>query len=65
MEACLQEAASTGCDEIWLDVWERNERATTFYLRWGFMQVGTKPFRLGDDLQRDLLMVRAVEADSA
>lgn len=60
MEACLGEAEGAGCDVIWLDVWERNARAIAFYRRWNFVEVGTQLFPLGNDLQRDLLMVRDV-----
>lgn len=62
MQACLREAAAKGCDVIWLDVWEKNERACAFYQKWGFKQVGSQPFRLGDDVQVDLLMERPVLA---
>jgi ribosomal protein S18 acetylase RimI-like enzyme len=60
MRACLAEAERQGSEVIWLDVWERNERAIAFYRRWGFNQVGTQPFVLGSDLQNDLLMARPV-----
>ena len=60
MQACLDEAMQRGCDTIWLDVWERNLRARAFYQKWGFMEVGTQVFQLGDDLQNDLLMQRPV-----
>jgi ribosomal protein S18 acetylase RimI-like enzyme len=43
---------------VWLDVWERNTRAISFYERWGFVVVGEQDFVLGDDVQRDLLMAR-------
>ena len=62
MAACLAEAERRGCDAIWLDVWERNPRARAFYARWGFAEVGTQAFQLGDELQSDILMQRAVEA---
>jgi GNAT superfamily N-acetyltransferase len=58
MKACLDEAMQRGCDTIWLDVWERNLRARAFYQKWGFIEVGTQLFQLGDDLQNDLLMQR-------
>jgi GNAT superfamily N-acetyltransferase len=58
MEACLHEAMRAGCDVVWLGVWERNTRAIAFYRRWGFVEAGTHMFRLGEDLQRDLLMAR-------
>jgi len=60
MRACLAEAGRQQCSVIWLDVWERNERAIAFYRRWGFTQVGTQAFVLGSDVQRDLLMARPV-----
>lgn len=65
MQACLQEAEHMDCDVVWLDVWEQNARAIAFYRKWGFVEVGTQVFQLGDDPQRDLLMVRAVSEDSA
>jgi ribosomal protein S18 acetylase RimI-like enzyme len=61
MRACLDEAASRHCDFIWLGVWEHNERAIRFYRHWGFDQRGTHPFRVGNDIQTDFLMVRAVD----
>jgi ribosomal protein S18 acetylase RimI-like enzyme len=60
MRATLREAHARGCDAIWLDVWERNPRAIDFYRKWGFMEFGAQPFRLGNDVQRDLLMARPV-----
>lgn len=61
MTACLEEARAMRCDTIWLDVWEENGRAIDFYERWGFGVVGTQPFQLGGDIQKDLLMQRLVE----
>jgi ribosomal protein S18 acetylase RimI-like enzyme len=60
MRACLDEARTRGCDVIWLDVWEHNLRARAFYRKWGFSEAGTQPFKLGDDMQTDLLMRRPV-----
>lgn len=60
MQACLSEAEHRECDTIWLDVWERNERARAFYRKWRFVDVGTQPFQLGDDIQTDFLMQRSV-----
>ena len=61
IQACLDEAEKRGCDTIWLDVWERNLRAIAFYSKWGFVQVGTQTFQLGNDLQHDLLLQRSVK----
>ena len=62
MKACLHEAEKRGCDTIWLGVWEHNPRGRAFYRKWGFVEVGTHIFQLGDDLQNDLLMQRPVKA---
>jgi ribosomal protein S18 acetylase RimI-like enzyme len=48
--------------QLWLGVWERNPRALAFYRKWGFEVVGEHIFKLGDDLQRDLIMRRDVES---
>ena len=61
MRACVEEARRAGHETIWLGVWERNPRAQAFYRKWNFRAVGEHMFRLGSDLQRDILMERAVE----
>jgi GNAT superfamily N-acetyltransferase len=60
MAACLRRAASQSCDTIWLGVWEQNVAAVRFYERWAFRVVGDKEFVLGGDVQRDIVMCRAV-----
>ena len=60
MEHCLQAAARSGCDVLWLGVWEKNTRAIEFYAKWDFIAIGTTVFQLGKDAQTDLLMARAV-----
>ena len=56
MMASIQEARQRGCDSIWLGVWEKNPRAIDFYKKWGFQEVGTHTFNVGDDPQRDFIM---------
>lgn len=63
MQACIAEAWRRGCDTIWLGVWERNPRAIAFYRKWGFVEVGTQTFVLGNDPQTDLVMQRPVSDD--
>jgi ubiquinone/menaquinone biosynthesis C-methylase UbiE/GNAT superfamily N-acetyltransferase len=63
MQACLAEAQQAGCDVAWLDVWELNPRAIAFYIKWGFAAVGQQTFKLGADLQHDLLMARSILPD--
>ena len=60
MRASLDEARQSGYETIWLGVWERNPRAQAFYRKWNFRTVGEHMFQLGTDLQRDLLMERAL-----
>lgn len=63
MKTSLREAENAGCDVVWLGVWERNLRAIAFYRKWGFEQVGTQVFQLGDDMQNDWVMVRQVDSN--
>jgi len=56
MTACIVEATRRQCEGIWLGVWGRNARAIRFYNQWGFVQMGTQPFVLGNDRQTDLIL---------
>ncbi|MDC0710301.1 GNAT family N-acetyltransferase [Stigmatella sp. ncwal1] len=60
MLRCLEEGRTRRHDVLWLGVWERNARARAFYSRWGFTEVGEMHFLLGNDLQRDLVLVLAL-----
>lgn len=44
------------CKFIWLGVWEENKRAIAFYKKQGFIEFDKHIFKLGDDIQNDLLM---------
>jgi ribosomal protein S18 acetylase RimI-like enzyme len=46
---------------LWLAVWKENQRAIDFYEHWGFEIFGEQDFLLGDDLQKDWLMKKAIE----
>ncbi len=56
MNYCVSYARTNQYDTVWLGVWEHNQKAIDFYLRWGFEVFGTHPFLLGSDLQTDVLM---------
>ena len=56
MQTAISEAKQRGCNSIWLGVWEKNPLAIHFYKKWGFEEVGTHIFMLGDDSQRDFIM---------
>ncbi len=63
-KAMMQHALSYAKDQqyvnVWLGVWEKNERAITFYQSFGFSKFGEHDFLLGADLQRDWLMRKLV-----
>lgn len=56
MKATIREARQRGCGCVWLGVWEKNKRAIEFYKKWGFREVGTHIFSVGDDPQNDFVM---------
>ena len=60
MDFAIEEAKRKNLMCIWLGVWEKNEKAITFYKHYGFEVFADHPFKLGGDLQRDLLMKRLV-----
>jgi len=43
-------------DSVWLGVWEENPRAIRFYEKCGFEVFDTHSFRLGEELQTDIMM---------
>ena len=57
MDAVLAHAASAGHDGLWLQVWERNLRAIRFYAKAGFADAGGATFRVGEQVDRDRLLV--------
>jgi len=61
MQAAIHEAERRGCDSIWLGVWEKNPRAIEFYKKWGFKEVGSHIFTVGDDPQRDFIMELSID----
>ena len=56
MQATISEARQRNCDCVWLGVWEKNQRAIDFYKKWGFREVGTHIFSVGNDPQNDFVM---------
>jgi len=65
MRASLRETQLRDYDAVWLDVWDQNRRAIDFYRSWGFAEIGRQPFRLGNDIQNDLLMARALSPSAS
>lgn len=58
MQKCIDIAREMNRDIIWLGVWEKNERAIQFYLKWGFEKFAEHEFVLGNDVQTDWLMCK-------
>lgn len=56
IQSTIAEARKRGCGCVWLGVWEKNQRAIDFYKKWGFREVGTHLFHVGDDPQNDYIM---------
>ncbi|HJU83286.1 MAG TPA: GNAT family N-acetyltransferase [Holophagaceae bacterium] len=57
MTAALDHAAAAGHDGVWLQVWEQNPRAIRFYAKAGFRDVGEATFRVGEQVDRDRVLV--------
>jgi diamine N-acetyltransferase len=62
MAMALDRAEAGGADQVWLGVWEHNPRAIAFYKKFGFTERGEHTFPVGNDPQRDLIMVRPLNA---
>ena len=60
MRQCIFIAKELKKEIIWLGVWEKNSRAISFYTKWGFEKFAEHDFLLGDDLQKDWLMMKTI-----
>jgi GNAT superfamily N-acetyltransferase len=60
MAACLDLARAWGADVLWLGVWEHNDKALAFYGRCGFREAGDHIFQIGQQVDRDLILVKAL-----
>lgn len=58
MDAVENHTRARDAHELWLGVWERNERAQAFYRKCGFEPVGTQVFVVGTDPQTDRVMLK-------
>jgi ribosomal protein S18 acetylase RimI-like enzyme len=65
MAATLDAARRTGAAGVWLGVNQQNLRAQAFYRRAGFEIVGTKRFLVGDRLEDDFVLERALLSEAA
>ena len=65
MLAAREAARELGGRHLWLGVWERNPRAIAFYLKAGFVQVGSHVFMVGGDRQTDWVLVSPLSDQGA
>ncbi len=52
----IEIAKQKDIEYVWLGVWENNLRALSFYRKNGFVEFDKHIFKLGDDVQTDLMM---------
>jgi len=55
-EKAIQIAKQADVLYVWLGVWENNPRAISFYKKNGFVEFDKHIFRLGKDVQTDIMM---------
>lgn len=55
-EKAIQIAKKRNADYVWLGVWEKNPRAISFYKKNSFVEFDTHIFKLGNDIQTDIMM---------
>jgi ribosomal protein S18 acetylase RimI-like enzyme len=60
MEYIFQQAISENKTYVWLGVWEKNVNAISFYQKLGFEEIGQHSFRMGNEIQSDLIMKKVV-----
>ncbi len=60
MDRCLEIARLKKKRHLVLGVWEKNEKAISFYIKFGFVQTGSQIFKLGEDMQNDWRMQKVV-----
>lgn len=56
MDWLMAEAHQRGADELYLSVFTENHRARRFYARYGFEEVGTNAFMVGNQADEDIIM---------
>ncbi|MEO6328812.1 MAG: GNAT family N-acetyltransferase [Ginsengibacter sp.] len=62
MKFALGFAAEKNYEVVWLGVWEHNERAKSFYGKWGFEDTGfTHPFPIGSTPQTDQWYMKVIK----
>lgn len=60
INAAVEKAKSMGYTSVWLGVFQKNKPAVAFYKKQGFTIAGDAIFMMGDDPQKDYVMVKAI-----
>ena len=60
-EKAIQIATQKGVEYVWLGVWEQNSKALHFYKKNGFVEFDKHLFKLGDEVQTDIMMKLILE----
>lgn len=60
MDALEERARKEGFETLWLGVWEENLKAQGIYGRFGFVKCGTHDFTMGECVQTDWIMFKAL-----
>jgi diamine N-acetyltransferase len=55
-EKAISIAQQRNAEYVWLGVWEKNQKAISFYKKNGFIEFDKHIFVLGDDRQTDIMM---------
>ncbi len=55
-DKAIEIARQKDAEYVWLGVWEENPRAIQFYKKNGFVEFDKHKFKVGDDLQTDIMM---------
>lgn len=59
MTYALQLAEEKNYEVVWLGVWEHNDKAQSFYKKWGFADTGdSHPFPIGNTPQTDKWLIK-------
>lgn len=61
LEFAISFATENNYEEILLGVWEKNQKAISFYEKAGFVNYGSHIFMVGDDPQNDILMRKKIK----
>ena len=62
MEAALDFSHKENADVIWLSVWENNDKAISFYEKFGFAKLGEGTFSLGETKRTYIVMEKEMSS---